>query len=42
MVHRNNTGRLGFWLHHCVFRTTPAWSETVVSISRNHLVLPAL
>jgi len=38
MVYRNNTGRLGFWLHQCVLRNTLAGSKTVVSISRNHPV----
>jgi len=35
MVYRNNTGRLGFWLHQSVFRNTLAGSNTVVSISWN-------
>jgi len=39
MVYRNNTGRLGCWLHQCVLRNTLAGSRTVVSISRNHPVL---
>ena len=38
MIYRNNTGRLGFWLHQCVLRNTLAGSKTVVSISRNHPV----
>jgi len=38
MVYRNNTGRLGFWLHQCVLRNTLAGSKTVVSISRNPTV----
>jgi len=38
MVYRNNTGRLGFWLHQCVLRNTLAGSKTVVSTSRNHPV----
>jgi len=38
MVYRNNTGRLGFWLHQCVLRNTLAGSRTVVSISRNPTV----
>ena len=40
MVYRNNTGRLGFWLHQCVLRNTLAGSKTVVSISRNPTVHP--
>ena len=35
MVHRNNTGRLGCWLHQCVLRNTLAGSKTVVSTSRD-------
>ena len=38
MVYRNNTGRLGFWLHQCVLRNTLAGSKIVVSTSRNHPV----
>jgi len=38
MVYRNNTGRLGFWLHQCVLRNTLAGSKTVVSTSRNPTV----
>ena len=38
MVYRNNTGRLGFWLHQCVLRNTLAGSKPVVSTSRNHPV----
>jgi len=33
MVYRNNTGRLGCWLHQCVLRNTLAGSKTVVSTS---------
>jgi len=39
MVYRNNTGRLGFWLHQCVLRNTLAGSKTVVSTSRNPTVV---
>ena len=35
MVYRNNTGRLGCWLHQCVLRNTLAGSKTVVSTSRD-------
>jgi len=38
MVYRNNTGRLGCWLHQCVLRNTLAGSKTVVSTSRNPTV----
>ena len=38
MVYRNNTGRLGCWLHQCVLRNTLAGSKTVVSTSRNNPV----
>jgi hypothetical protein len=38
MIHRNNTGRLGFRLHQCVLRNTLAGSKTVVSMSRNPTV----
>jgi len=40
MVYRNNTGRLGCWLHQFVLRNTLAGSKTVVSTSRNHPVSP--
>ena len=39
MVYRNNTGRLGCWLHQCVLRNTLAGSKTVVSTSRDDPVL---
>ena len=29
MIYRNNTGRLGFWLHQCVLRNTLAGSKPV-------------
>jgi len=35
MVYRNDTGRLGCWLHQCVLRNTLAGSKTVVSTSRD-------
>jgi len=35
MVYRNNTGRMGFWLHQCVLRNTLAVSKTMVSNSRD-------
>jgi len=38
MVCRNNTGRLGFWLHQCVLRNTLVGSKIVVSTSWNHPV----
>jgi len=38
MVYRNNTGRLGCWLHQCVLRNTLAGSKTVVSTSRDTTV----
>jgi len=37
---RNNTGRLGCWLHQCVLRNTLAESKTVVSTSRDDPVEP--
>jgi len=35
MVYRDNTGRLGCWLHQCVLRNTLAGSKTVGSTSRD-------
>jgi len=39
MVYRNNTGRLGCWLHQCVLEYTLAGSKTVVSTSRDDPVV---